>query len=42
MRAYFVQTWRPQEYLASNQYPGSYREPNDQKRDGGLDETADE
>ena len=42
MRAYFVQVWRPQKYLASNQYPGSYREPEDEKRDRGLDVTTHE
>jgi len=42
VRTYLVQTWGPQEYLASNQYPGSDRESEDQKRDGGLDVAADE
>jgi len=40
MRAYFVQIRRLQEDLASNQYPGSYRESKHQERDGSLDVTA--
>jgi len=42
VRAHFVQTRRLEEDLASNQYPGSDREPKHQEPDGSLDVTADE